>query len=57
MVVCAYDDHSEMITLANSWGEKYGDSGYNHVPYQYLAERPFDAWTAGFDELPDAKKG
>ena len=55
MAFVGYDDGSQMVEAANSWGEEYGDDGFNHIPYGYLAAvGSFDAWTAGFNAIPDA---
>jgi hypothetical protein len=55
IVVMGYNDnlHDGCFIAANSWGEEWGDSGYVYLPYAYLGFTSWDAWTAGYEALPD----
>lgn len=37
-VVCDYDDGPGVFTSQNSWGPGFGDAGYLHFSYSYLAD-------------------
>jgi hypothetical protein len=58
LAVCGYGDGR--LTLANSWGESYGQKGFITVANEYLdleasGNQPgFDAWGVGFASLPAA---
>ena len=41
-----YNDHTECITVLNSWGERWGDKGYFYMPYKFITDpvQAFDFW-------------
>lgn len=41
------------VKCANSWSTKYGNKGFIYLPYRLFESEPFDAWTVGFDAIPD----
>lgn len=45
--VCAvgYDDNKELVKFKNSWGTGWGQGGYGYLPYQYVREFLWDAWS------------
>jgi C1A family cysteine protease len=47
VVGVGYDDSQRRLTVRNSWGPKWGMSGYFTIPYDYLADRNLsdDFWT------------
>lgn len=55
VTVAGYSDIRRTLTIANSWGTSYGRGGYIELPYDYLEKDWWDAWTAGFDTIPEAK--
>jgi C1A family cysteine protease len=50
LIICGYDDASQMFLIANSWGTKIGlveKRGYFKVPYSVIANRSLcsDFWS------------
>lgn len=47
--ICAvgYDDTTQMIKFANSWGRGWGNRGYGYIPYAYILNGSLcgDCWT------------
>jgi C1A family cysteine protease len=40
-----YDDTKQLLKLRNSWGAKWGDHGYFHMPYAYFIDKYItDKW-------------
>ena len=41
-----YNDHTECVTVLNSWGEHWGDGGYFYMPYKFITDpvQAFDFW-------------
>lgn len=48
VLLTGYDDHLDVITFRNSWGEAWGDKGYGTLPQRFAADRALlsDAWVA-----------
>ena len=38
VLAVGYNDHTECITVLNSWGESWGDKGYFYMPYKYITD-------------------
>lgn len=36
MLIVGYDERKDMAIVRNSWGAKWGDSGYCYMPFDYL---------------------
>jgi C1A family cysteine protease len=36
VVIMGYDDDKRLYTVANSWGENWGDDGFFYLPYEFL---------------------
>ena len=47
VMAVGYDDASSTFIVRNSWGPSWGDAGYFHLPYAYLADANLadDLWT------------
>lgn len=47
VLAVGYDDASQGVIVMNSWSKKWGDQGYFHMPYAYIADRSLadDFWT------------
>jgi C1A family cysteine protease len=45
--ICAvgYDDSRKLIKFKNSWGPYWGQGGYGYLPYSYINDFMWDAWT------------
>lgn len=54
-VADGYDDEvaGGVMWGTGSWGDRYGLAGRFAVPYEHLEREWFDAWTPGFDSIPD----
>ena len=46
VLAVGYDDTTQLITVLNSWGKRFGDNGYFYMPYKYITEdkRAYDFW-------------
>ena len=44
VLVVGYRDESQSFIVRNSWGPKWGRSGYCFIPYDYLMSRQHYAW-------------
>lgn len=47
MLCVGYSDPDKMFIVRNSWGEKWGDSGYCYIPYDYVMHKEYnghDSW-------------
>lgn len=36
VVIVGYDDCKQLLTIANSWGENWGEKGYFYMPYAFF---------------------
>jgi len=43
--IIGYDDQNQRFKFKNSWGSDWGDHGYGTIPYDYLKDYGWDAWT------------
>ncbi|WP_159020637.1 C1 family peptidase [Algibacter sp. L3A6] len=41
LLVVGYNDDEKLFKLRNSWGDKFGESGYCYAPYDYIANSDF----------------
>ena len=39
MVIVGYDDNDKTFTIANSWGDYWGDNGYFYLDYEYFTNK------------------
>lgn len=50
VVAVGYDNQKQIVTVRNSWGDAWGDSGYFHMPYEVFENTARDIWTADYRE-------
>ena len=43
--IIGYDDQRQRFKFKNSWGVNWGNNGYGTIPYDYLKDYGWDAWT------------
>jgi hypothetical protein len=43
--IVGYDDVTQRFKFKNSWGTDWGNDGYGTIPYDYLKDYGWDAWT------------
>ena len=50
VITVGYDDTTNRIIVANSWGPGWGDKGYFYMPYGFIADKRlcFDFWKVTF---------
>jgi C1A family cysteine protease len=51
MVCVGYDDVRQSFLVLNSWGSRWGDNGFAHVPYSLILSGAYDMWII-FETLP-----
>jgi hypothetical protein len=46
--VCAvgFDNEKKLIKFRNSWSKHWGENGYGYLPYDYIDDFLWDAWTS-----------
>jgi len=50
ILLCGYDDNTQLFTFQNSWGENLGNKGFFTIPYEYIfnSQLSFDFWTVQY---------
>jgi hypothetical protein len=50
VVLVGYDDKTNNVKFANTWGVRWGDHGFGYLPYQYISNPSLsaDGWTFKF---------
>lgn len=51
--IIGYDDGLQRFKFKNSWGVDWGNNGYGTIPYDYLKDYGWDAWTTVDVITPD----
>ena len=51
--IIGYDDQTQHFKFKNSWGKNWGSNGYGTIPYDYLKDYGWDAWTTVDIITPD----
>lgn len=46
LVVVGYNDEERYFKIKNSWGESWGNRGFGYLPYEFVEQYLWDAWTA-----------
>lgn len=44
MVIVGYDNDKKLYTVANSWGDDWGDNGFCYISYNYMKTFAADFW-------------
>jgi hypothetical protein len=51
--IIGYDDQAQRFKFKNSWGIDWGTNGYGTIPYDYIKDYGWDAWTTIDLVVPD----
>jgi len=51
--IIGYDDRKNRFKFKNSWGKNWGSHGYGTIPYDYIKDYGWDAWTTIDIVTPD----
>ena len=51
--IIGYDDQTQRFKFKNSWSTDWGDGGFGTIPYDYLKDYGWDAWTTVDILTPD----
>ena len=46
LTAVGFDDDTQLLKFKNSWSPYWGSAGYGYIPYSYVNDFVWDAWTA-----------
>jgi GNAT superfamily N-acetyltransferase len=59
VLLCGYDKNAKRFKFLNSWGDRWGDSGYGYLPFEYFSSRFLEGWVilSTFKKRPTIPSG